>query len=167
MDNAQSWWSVMETMPHLFPSLLRRPEYRYPFLDKDLVEYLFSIPREEVLQPGRRRALMRRALIGIVPQEILERRRKAYQLHAPLKALSHASQKLTGLFQDSRLAAMGLIDPNLLQTATERLANGSADGWQAIVRAIAVELWLRTNEQPRHNCETEGQSRSAFMGSTA
>jgi asparagine synthase (glutamine-hydrolysing) len=93
----------METMPHLFPSPLRRPEYRYPFLDKDLTEYLFSIPREQVLQPGRRRVLMRRALVGIVPQEILERRRKAYQLHAPLKALSLASQDLVDLFQDSHL----------------------------------------------------------------
>lgn len=167
LDNAHSWWSVMETMPHLFPSLLRRPEYRYPFLDKDLVEYLFSIPREEVLRPGRRRALMRRALVGIVPEEILERRRKAYQLHAPLKALSQASPRLIDLFHNSRLAAVGLIDPKLLMTAIERLANGSADGWQSLVRAIALELWLRTNGRPKHDCETEAQLHSALMGSTA
>lgn len=167
IDNAQSWWSVMETMPHLFPSLLRRPEYRYPFLDKNLVEYLFSIPREEVLHPGRRRALMRRALVGIVPEEILECRRKAYQLHAPLKALSEASPRLSDLFQDSRLAAMGLVDRKLFVTAIERLANGSADGWQAVVRAIALELWFRSNEGSKDNGDTEHRGHPALMGSTA
>ena len=34
LDNSLAWWSVMETLPHLFPQLLVRPEYRYPFLDK-------------------------------------------------------------------------------------------------------------------------------------
>lgn len=167
MDNARSWWSVMETMPHLFPSLLRRPEYRYPFLDKDLTEYLFSIPREQTLQPGRRRVLMRRALVRIVPQEILERRRKAYQLHAPLKALSHASQHLMDLFQDSHLAAMSLIDAQLLRAAIAQLADGSAAGWQSIVRAIALELWFRANQWSKSNSPSEHQDHSALTGSTA
>jgi asparagine synthetase B (glutamine-hydrolysing) len=80
----------METLPHLFPQILSRLEYRYPFLDKDLVSFLFSIPREQIVRPGRRRSLMRRALVGIVPDGILERRRKAFQLRAPLAALQHA-----------------------------------------------------------------------------
>jgi asparagine synthetase B (glutamine-hydrolysing) len=63
---------------------------RYPFLDKDLVNYLFSIPREQILRPGRRRSLMRRALANIVPHEVLERRRKAYQLRAPHRRIPDA-----------------------------------------------------------------------------
>jgi asparagine synthase (glutamine-hydrolysing) len=82
LENALSWWQIMETLPHLSPRVLFRPEYRYPMLDKDLVEFLFSIPPEQLVRPGRRRFMMRRALRGIVPIEILERRRKAFQLRA-------------------------------------------------------------------------------------
>ncbi|MFT4111312.1 asparagine synthase-related protein [Silvibacterium sp.] len=166
-DNGFSWWSAMETLPHLFPCLLCRPEYRYPFLDKDLVEYLFGIPRDVVLQPGRRRTLMRRALAGIVPGEILERRRKAYQFRAPLKVLNRESLRLMALFQDSRLAEMGLIEPTTLQVEIEQIANGREGAWQAVIRAIALELWLRSIESSEgHNADASGY-RDVLIGSTA
>jgi asparagine synthase (glutamine-hydrolysing) len=53
-------------------------EVRYPYLDRDFLEFLYAIPREQLVRPGRRRCLMRRALVGIVPTEILERKRKAF-----------------------------------------------------------------------------------------
>jgi asparagine synthase (glutamine-hydrolysing) len=62
IDNGLAWWSIMETLPHTHPGILSRPEYRYPFLDRELVEFLFSLPREQLVRPGRRRSLMRRAL---------------------------------------------------------------------------------------------------------
>ena len=43
-------------------------ERRYPFLDRDLLEFLFAIPREQLVRPHQRRSLMRRALAGIVPE---------------------------------------------------------------------------------------------------
>ena len=50
----------------------------YPYLDRDLIEFLFAIPRAQLVRPGQRRSLMRRALKGIVPDEILNRKRKAF-----------------------------------------------------------------------------------------
>jgi asparagine synthase (glutamine-hydrolysing) len=144
LDNSLAWWSVMETLPHLFPQLLVRPEYRYPFLDKDLVNYLFSIPREQILRPGRRRSLMRRALANIVPHEVLERRRKAYQLRAPLHTLQQAHDVLGKLLTEPMLADAGLIDASLLRQSLQRTAEGDAAWWQAMLRTIALELWLRS-----------------------
>jgi asparagine synthase (glutamine-hydrolysing) len=144
LDNSVAWWSVLETLPHLFPQLLVRPEYRYPFLDKDLVNYLFSIPREQILRPGRRRSLMRRALVNIVPVEVLERRRKAYQLRAPLHTLQQAHDVLEKLFAEPMLADAGLIDLTLLRHFLWRTAEGDPAWWQAMLRTIALELWLRS-----------------------
>jgi len=39
----------------------------YPYLDRDLLEFLFSVPPDQLIRPGQRRSLMRRALSGIVP----------------------------------------------------------------------------------------------------
>lgn len=76
--NRIAWRAALETLPTLFPEFLSRYEYRYPFLDRDLVEYAFSIPRDQLVRPGRRRYLMRQALANIVPTEIIERKRKAF-----------------------------------------------------------------------------------------
>jgi asparagine synthase (glutamine-hydrolysing) len=146
LDNGFTWWSIMETLPHLSPRLLFRPEYRYPFLDKDLVEYLFSIPREQILRPGRRRSLMRRALVNIVPQEILERRRKAFQLRAPLSAIQNAHSSLELLFSDSAIASAGFVDIESLRLALRATAQGDFTWWQALVKAIALELWLKAGK---------------------
>lgn len=147
LDNAMSWWSIMETLPHLFPLILYRPEYRYPYLDKDLVEYLFSIPRTQILRPGRRRFLMRRSLATIVPEEILERRRKAFQLHGPLTALREAADALRGLFTNSpHVVQRGWVDADELRNALNRIARGDAQHWQGLLRVITLELWLRSGD---------------------
>jgi asparagine synthase (glutamine-hydrolysing) len=146
LDNAMSWWSIMETLPHLFPLILSRPEYRYPYLDKDLVEYLFSIPRAQILRPGRRRFLMRRALAKIVPGEILERRRKAFQLHGPLTALREAADDLQGLFTNSaHMVQRGWVNADELRSGLNQIARGDARHWQGLLRAITLELWLRSS----------------------
>src|SRR5262249_27045704 len=46
------------------PSAPTFEEVRYPFLDQNLIEFILSIPGEQLLRPGERRSLMRRALIG-------------------------------------------------------------------------------------------------------
>ena len=146
IDNGISWWSVMESMPHLFPSLLSRFEYRYPLLDRDLVGFLFSIPREQLFRPGRKRSLMRRALVSIVPPVVLERRRKAYQLRMPLLTMQHAGPRLYSLFTNCELARSGLIKPESLESElTLTLRSGEPQWWHALLRATDLELWVRTN----------------------
>jgi asparagine synthase (glutamine-hydrolysing) len=147
LDNASTWGFIMETLPHLAPQASSRLEYRYPMLDKDLVNYLFSIPREQLLRPGRRRSLMRRALKGIVPLEILERRRKAYQLRAPLAAIRNAHLKLRDLLVHSAIADLGFVDSGALLDGLERTAHGSVEEYQALLRAIAYELWLQASDR--------------------
>ena len=157
----------METLPHVFPTILYRMEYRYPFLDKDLVEYLFSIPREQVLRPGRRRALMRSALRGILPDAILERRRKAFQLRAPVNAIGEARSKLDRLFADSMVVHAGLVDAASVRAAIERVAQGKGAEWvRPLLRAIALELWLRGGQQVLSE-ETESLTSEGLMGLTA
>lgn len=48
----------------------------YPFLDRDLAWFLKTIPAEQLVRPGKRRHLMRRALKDIVPEPVLSRKTK-------------------------------------------------------------------------------------------
>ncbi len=51
-------------------------ENRSPFLDRRLCEFCFSIPARHLVQEGYAKAVLRRALRGIVPSRILQNRRK-------------------------------------------------------------------------------------------
>lgn len=149
IDNERTWWAVMETLPHQFPRILARPEYRYPFLDKDLVDFLLRVPRSVLLRPGRRRAMMRRALIGIVPEEILERKCKAYQVRGPSVAFQRSRDYLERLLTDSLLAEAGFVRTGALREALESVCAGSSLHAPALIRTIALELWLRSRHLGR------------------
>ena len=47
-------------------------ENRSPFLDRSLFETAFSIPAKHLIQNGKAKAVLRDAMKGIVPQEILK-----------------------------------------------------------------------------------------------
>jgi asparagine synthase (glutamine-hydrolysing) len=158
IENGVSWWQTLETLPHLYPSITSRYEYRYPYLDRDLVEFLYRIPREQLVRPGRRRSLMRRALQGVVPAEILERPRKGSLIRAPLLSLQRSERAIQSIFEGSVAGAMGLIDEEQLKIAIAEVAKATSPRWwPAIIKAIQMEFWLRMqngvlNEtHPRHS----------------
>lgn len=142
IGNGRAWWTLLETLPHLNPGLIRRYEYRYPYLDRDLVDYLFRVPRERLLQPGRRRFMMRSALRGLVPTEILERRRKGFRGRAILAPLQDKEARIKSLLEHSYAARTGLIDPIVFADAFPHSLHGNDQRWiQAIARFVLFELW--------------------------
>jgi asparagine synthase (glutamine-hydrolysing) len=144
IENGVSWWQLLETLPHLWPSITPRYEYRYPYLDRDLVEFLYRIPREQLVWPGRRRSLMRRALRGIVPAEILERPRKGSLIRGPLLALHRSGAVIESIFDASVVGAIGFIDERKIKATIEMVARGtSPQWWPAVIKAINMEFWLQ------------------------
>jgi len=119
-------------------------ERRYPYLDQNLVEFLIAIPREQLLRPGERRSLMRRALVGIVPAEILSRRTKATSARRPLRALDNDWSRLESLF-DSPLATvrLGYFDESRFREAFIDAKSGKAPQLVRLLRALSLELWMR------------------------
>lgn len=118
-------------------------EKRYPYLDRDLLEFVYAIPREQLLRPGQRRSLMRRALVGIVPDEILNRRRKAYVTRMPMAAVSAQWSSLSAMTRDMVSVSLGIVDPNRLTKALEEARNGINTPMISLMRVFAIEHWLR------------------------
>jgi asparagine synthase (glutamine-hydrolysing) len=145
VDNGVTWWNLLETLSHRFHALTKRYEYRYPFLDRDLVDFLLRIPANQLLRPGRRRFMMRNALRGIVPSEVLERRRKAYVSRGPSMLIPQNKQIIASLFKNSISADFGYIQWPQFNAALDQLAAGSIPEWVApMIRTANLELWLRS-----------------------
>jgi asparagine synthase (glutamine-hydrolysing) len=118
-------------------------ERRYPFLDRTLLEFLFAIPREQFVRPGQRRSLMRRALAGIVPAEILERRRKAYVNRGPRVAIAKEWPSLCSLSQNMVAAQLGIVDESSFRDALAKIQNSDQVPMIRLMRTVSLEAWLR------------------------
>ena len=119
-----------------------RYEYSYPFLDRDLLEFLFSIPRDQLVRPGQRRSLMRRALVGIVPDEILFRKRKAYVARYPLIAMNHSWKDIQALLVSSYGVANGWFERRSLAASLVDAKEGKIEFIGPLLRTLKLELWI-------------------------
>jgi asparagine synthase (glutamine-hydrolysing) len=122
-------------------------EVRYPYLDQDLLEFLFAIPREQVIRPRQRRSLMRRALTGIVPQEILERKRKAFILRAPVLAIAQNWETLEAFTRRMVSEEMGIVNAKKFRAVLSRIRDGHVVPMVPVLRTLLVEQWVRGNAE--------------------
>jgi len=118
-------------------------ERRCPFLDRTFLEFMFAIPREQVIRPGQRRSLMRRALSGIVPDEILSRKRKAFVMRRPMAALSRQLPELLAFSEKMVTAALGIVDANQFRETVTRGSQGKEIPTVKVLRTLEIERWLR------------------------
>jgi asparagine synthase (glutamine-hydrolysing) len=116
-------------------------EKRLPYLDRDLLEFLFAIPREQLLRPGQRRSLVRRAMASRVPGEVLYRKRKAYVARVPKQLLQLCEQLLTS--REWISSSHGIVDCVALRQAVQQIRLLQAFPVVALNRTLAAELWLR------------------------
>jgi asparagine synthase (glutamine-hydrolysing) len=123
-------------------------EKRYPYLDRDLLEFLCAIPREQLVRPGERRSLMRRALAGIVPDEILHRRRKAYMARTPLAAIAAEWENFAYLATNMVAASLGIVNAQSFANVLRKAREGKEVPIVGLMRTLNMEIWLRTREQP-------------------
>jgi len=83
-------------------------ETTYPYLDQSLIEFVLSTPAEQWLRPGERRSLMRRALAGIVPAEVLSRKTKQFAARTPALMLDQHWGEIQGAYSASISGTVGL-----------------------------------------------------------
>jgi asparagine synthase (glutamine-hydrolysing) len=120
----------------------RLHEKRYPYLDRGLGEFLYAIPREQLVRPGQRRSLMRRALVGIVPDDLLNRKRKAFVARASMVAISAEWTNLLELTQHMTSDSLGIIESKAFLHALQKARQGRELPMVPALRTFIIERWL-------------------------
>jgi asparagine synthase (glutamine-hydrolysing) len=118
-------------------------EKRYPFLDRGLLEFMLAIPREQLVRPTQRRSLMRRALIGIVPDEILNRKTKAFVSRSPMVAVSSDWAHFAETTQNMLGSSLGIVDPERISQVLQKARRGEEIPMVKLMRTIWIEGWLK------------------------
>jgi asparagine synthase (glutamine-hydrolysing) len=140
-DAVQTITTLSRHLTNLRPSLI---EKRYPYLDRNLVEFLIAIPLEQLLRPGQRRWLMRRAVADILPEEVLNRTTKSRVGRYPCVVMEKHWDRVEQALSSSVAAHFGYISGNSLRAALLAMKNGQLPKYLVrLVNAISLEFWLR------------------------
>lgn len=126
-------------------SVSPRPLYesRYPFLDRDLLNFICALPREQLVRPNQRRSLMRRALQGFVPQKILERRRKAFATRNSMLAVAGHWASIVNQRDPIVCSQLGMVNRAALEDSIANMDGSNDIDVRALRRTLAMEYWLR------------------------
>jgi asparagine synthase (glutamine-hydrolysing) len=117
-------------------------EKRYPYLDRTLLEFMYLVPREQLVRPGQRRSLMRRALVGIVPDEILNRRRKAFVVRGPMTSIAANWASLATLTRHMASESFGIVDSRIFLNTLTKVRQGQELALITVMRTLAIEEWM-------------------------
>lgn len=148
------------TLTRFMPTLLDRKdrmtmatglEVRVPFCDHRIVEYLWNVPWEYKNYQNREKGLLRKAMEGLLPNDILWRKKSPYpKTHNPdfLKAVT---QKMLNILNSSSAPILPLINRKTLKEAAIHSGYTSNKPWfgqlmdtpRLFAYLIQMDHWLR------------------------
>jgi asparagine synthase (glutamine-hydrolysing) len=146
--NQMSFLDLLITLPDTYLEKVDRAtmaaslEVRVPFLDNDLVDFAVGLPGKVKTPGGRKKWLLKRALTGIVPAEVLEGPKIG--LDVPYGAWLQGALK--PLFFDQletfTRQAPGVLEVPHLRRLFERTASGLRDDSYMLWKVLNFMIWV-------------------------
>ncbi len=118
-------------------------ESRVPFLDHHLVEHVATIPARFKVSRGRTKLVLRKALEGLVPPEILTRRKMGFPVPISNWLRTAFSPIVDEFVLSERTARRGLLSGNVLRRLVERHRRGVEDHGDRLWLLVNLEIWHR------------------------
>ncbi len=115
-------------------------EVRVPFLDHELVELCARIPPELKMRGMQEKYILRQALRGDLPSEIVWRRKRG--LAAPFSQwLRDPPEFAADLLSAAQVRGRGYFEPQVVATLIEQHRSGYANHAKSLLGVLAIHLW--------------------------
>ena len=118
-------------------------DIRYPFLHRPLVELALAMPWSLKAVPGEPKAILRRAMKGILPERVRCRTQNASTGHAVYNGLRKEWPVLERLVDSSVLVELGAVDRERLRTALHMARQGHAPDLGGLLSTLTLDAWLQ------------------------
>jgi len=118
-------------------------ESRVPFLDHVLVEFAAGLPDRLKLRMFSGKYLLRRAMKGRLPAEVLERNKKGFPTPIRPWLRGPLFSRLSAVLTDGRLAERKLFRPRFVSALLQRHHDGDSAATEGCWRLLNFELWCR------------------------
>ena len=117
---------------------------RLPMVYRPLVEFMYAIPWDKKISAKWDRLLQRRALRGILPEEVRTRRTKTGNEQSMLRGLRIGANWINGIIDSLNITERGYVNKEKFKSAVEKLRHGViGDDRPYIIAALNLEMWFR------------------------
>ncbi|WP_194924042.1 asparagine synthase (glutamine-hydrolyzing) [Catenulispora pinisilvae] len=144
---------VEDIFANSLPSLLRYEdrntmrfslEGRVPFLDFNLVRYLFTLEPEAIIKGGWNKRILRDSVRGLLPDQIVDRRNKIGFTTPEREWFLRIKNHVHTVFRSDSFGSRPYFDQASVLRAFEEFIAGKNSDTMLFWRMLNVELWLRT-----------------------
>jgi hypothetical protein len=118
-------------------------EFRYPLLDRRVVEFLMATPWQQLLRPGETRSLLRRSMVGLLPDTVRRRKDKSGPGHSAYLAFQRQWHRFEPLTKDPLVCQLGYVDLPEFTKAMNQARLGHCLDLPCLLSVLALEQWLR------------------------
>jgi len=119
-------------------------ETRLPFLDYRLVEFVFNLPPEQKIAGGTTKAVLRKAMKRILPEEIRERADKmGFVTPEDIWFRTILKEPIYHILNSRSFAIRGYFNVDKVMQAFDNYCKGKMNCSSTIWRWVNLELWLR------------------------
>jgi asparagine synthase (glutamine-hydrolysing) len=124
-------------------SMSRSLECRVPLLDERLIKLATTIPADLRIRAGKTRYILKKALRGVLPKEILDRKKRGFG--APMGAWLRKELEpvMARLLDHEIVEKRGILDPHVVGGLVEDHRTRRADHTDQLMALITLELWCR------------------------
>lgn len=132
-------------------SMANSLEVRVPFADYKIVEYAFNIPSNIKLLKGREKGLLRKSLEGILPEDIIYRKKSPYpKTHNPIYT-DLVCNVMNEILKDNTSPILNIIDKDKVKEIVDTKGRSYKTPWygqlmtgpQMIAYLIQINNWLK------------------------
>lgn len=123
-------------------------EVRVPFCDYRIAEYLYGVPWEFKDYQGKEKGLLRKAMEGILPEEVLWRKKSPYPKTFDPKYAELVSKRLKALLDRKDSPLFCLVDASAVKDLLSRENSWPwygqlMKGPQTMAYLLQIDFWLR------------------------
>lgn len=123
-------------------------EGRVPFLDFELLKYLFTLPDAAIIKSGWNKRILRDSVKGLLP-DMIRRRRNKIGFTTPEQAwFLRMKNKIYSIFMSESFIARPYFDQPAVVQAFEQFIEGKNDDTLLFWRVLNIEVWMRVFFDP-------------------
>lgn len=136
-------------------SMAHSIEARVPFLDNELVDHVSRIPSRFKLKDGESKIALKRAMRGLLPDEVISRRKQGFTPPDQSWYKTASFGYVRDLIQSPRALARGYFRPKQLDEILDDHLNDRANNRFLIWSLMCFEWWNRlyVDREPLHDTE--------------
>jgi asparagine synthase (glutamine-hydrolysing) len=116
-------------------------EVRVPLLNHGLAEYLAEVPHELKLRGLKTKFLLKKSMEGILPEEILRRRKKGFNVPVAYWINSSLRELVRDQLSEEKIRREGFFEPSYVQRLLREHQSGVRDHRKLIWTLLVFELW--------------------------